>query len=187
MVLDAALAIAVEHGVAAVTIGSIANYLDVTRPVIYDCFPDRVRLVKALLEREQTQLNADMLAVLHTARSADPQTAFTDGYRAFLQVVADRPQSWQLLFTAAPDPAIADRFNRSRVAISAEAARWIEPALSRWWDIVDLQRKLPILIELFISSCEAAIRCLLSPELDWSVEELAEFYGRTMSQAMRVA
>lgn len=187
MVLDAALAIAVEQGAAAVTIGAVAERLDVTRPVVYDCFPDRVGLVRALLEREHTQLTADILDALHGARSDDPQTAFTDGYRAFLRVVAARPQSWQLIFTASPDHAIAERFTRSRSAIAAEASRWIGAALARWWNIADLDRKLPVLIELFMSSCEAAVRTLLNPDLDWSVDELAEFYGRAMSQAMRVA
>ncbi len=187
MVLDAALAIAVERGVGAVTIGSVADHLEVTRPVVYGCFGDRVELMQALLQREQTQVNADMLAALHTARAEDPQTAFTDGYRAFLQRVADRPQSWQLIFTASPDHVIAGAIDRSRLAIAAEATRWIRPALARWWATADLDRKLPILIELFISSCEAAVRCLLAPQLDWPVEELAQFYGRVITEAMRAA
>lgn len=51
-VLDAALAIAVSDGIAAVTIGAVAQRLKVTRPVVYSCFPDRVELLRALLERE---------------------------------------------------------------------------------------------------------------------------------------
>ncbi|ORA47172.1 hypothetical protein BST21_12965 [Mycolicibacterium celeriflavum] len=42
--LDAALAITVEQGVSQVTIGSIAERLNVTRPVVYAGFSDRVQI-----------------------------------------------------------------------------------------------------------------------------------------------
>ena len=187
MVLDAALAIAVQHGVNAVTVGAVAERVGVTRPVVYACFADRVELIEALLEREHIQLVADLLAALHSTGGDDPQVAFTDGYRALLQAVGARPASWQLVFAAAPDAAVADRFRRARSGLAAESARWIRPALARWWDTTDLDRKLPVLIELFVSSCEAAVRSLLDPQLDWTTDQLAEMYGRLISEAMRVA
>lgn len=101
--------------------------------------------------------------------------------------VESRPQAWQLVFAAAPDPAVADRFRRARADIAAEAARWISPALVRWWATVDLDRKLPVLIELFISSCEAAVRCLLDGDLGWSADELADLHGRMISRALQAA
>lgn len=187
MVLDAALAIAVEHGIGAITIGAVAEQLAVTRPVVYGCFHDRVDLIEALLERELARLSVDMLAALHSARSEDPQTAFTDGYRAFLRVVSAHPQAWQLLFIAPPDSAVVDRVAAARRVVAEAAARWIQPALVRWWAPTDLDRKLPVLIELFVSSCEAAVRSLLDPDIAWSCDELADLYGRVISQAMRAA
>ncbi|MBS9534786.1 TetR/AcrR family transcriptional regulator [Mycobacterium sp. M1] len=187
MVLDAALDIAVRDGVNAVTIGAVADRLGVTRPVVYACFADRVELIEALLEREHIQLVADVLAALHSTGGDDPQAAFTDGYRALLSAVGERPASWQLIFAAAPDAAVADRFQRSRSGLAAESARWIRPALARWWDTADLDRKLPVLIELFVSSCEAAVRSLLDPQVDWTADQLAELYGRVIAEALRVA
>ena len=45
--------------------------------------------------------------------------------------------------------------------------------MTRWWGTADLDRKLPVLIELFVSSCEAAVRSLLDPQLDWTADQLA--------------
>lgn len=187
MVLDAALDVAVQHGVNAVTVGAVAERLGVTRPVVYACFADRIELIEALLEREQIRLLADVLAALHSTGGEDPQEAFADGYRALLLAAEGRPAAWQLIFAAAPDAAVADRFHRARGALAAESARWIRPAMTRWWGTADLDRKLPVLIELFVSSCEAAVRSLLDPQLDWTVDQLADLYGRVIAESLRVA
>ena len=187
MVLDAALGIAVEHGVNAITIGAVAARLGVTRPVVYACFADRVQLIEALLEREHAQLVADVLAALHSTGGDDPQAAFTDGYRALLRAVGERPEAWQLIFAAAPDAAVADRFHRARSALATASAQWIRPALVRWWNTAELDRKLPVLIELFVSSCEAAVRSLLNRGLGWTADQLADLYGRMIAEALRVA
>lgn len=187
MVLDAALTIAVEQGISAITIGAVAEHLGVTRPVVYACFDDRVILIESLLEREHAEAAGAVLDALHSARGDGPQTAFTDGYRALLRAVADRPQAFQLVFLASPDIKVTDRFTKARADIAAEATRWIRPALIRWWDIEELDRKLPVLIELFMSSCEAAVRSLLNPDTGWSSDNLADLYGRVISQAMQAA
>ncbi|MPY79650.1 MAG: TetR family transcriptional regulator [Actinophytocola sp.] len=186
-VLDAALAIAVESGVGAVTIGAVADRLGVTRPVVYSCFRDRVALIAALVEREADRLLASALAALHSARGDDPEAVFVRGYRAFLDVVADWPDAWRLLFSAAPDPAVADQFQRARLVMADSATRWLRPALTAWWDVADLERKLPVLVELFMSSCEAAARSLLDHPDDWTTQELGELYGRMICRAVSVA
>lgn len=186
-VLDAALAIAVKSGVGAVTIGAVAQYLGVTRPVVYSCFRDRVALIEALVEREGERLLADALAALHSARGDDPEAVFVHGYQAFLDVVADWPDAWRLLFSAAPDPAVADQFRRSRRVMADSATQWLRPALTAWWDVTDLDHKLPVLVELFMSSCEAAARSLLDHPDDWTTQELGELYGRMICRALSVA
>src|SRR5579875_316685 len=73
-VLDAALALIVEDGVDAVTMGALADRLGVTRPVVYACYPGRSAVLEALLAREQQRLLAEVLRALpRTPPSKDPQ------------------------------------------------------------------------------------------------------------------
>ena len=67
------------------------------------------------------------------------------------------------------------------------AAQWLAPALQRWWQMDDLDRKLPVITELFMSSCEAAVRLLLDKDNDWSIDALATFFGACMCRAFRGA
>ncbi len=185
--LDAALAIAASAGITAVTIGSIAERLGVTRPVVYSCFADRVVLIEALVERERDVIVRGLLEALHVARGDDPQAAFVAGYRALLRTVEEHPDTWRLIFAANPDPSVADVIATARHAVAASATRWIGPALDKWWHTADLDRKLPVLIELFMSSSEAASRSLLDPENDWTADDLGEFYGKIICSAFRAA
>lgn len=186
-VLDAALQIAADSGTAAVTIGAVAKHLGVTRPVVYSCFPDRVELLSALLDREGDALRETLLAALHTARGGDPETAFIDGYRALLHAVESQPNTWRFVYLAHVDPAVADMVADTRRALAKSSSRWIAPALTAWWQTDDLNRKMPILTELFVSSSEAAVRSLLDPENDWDADSLGEFYGRLMCRAFAAA
>src|SRR5436305_9388968 len=51
--LDAALSVIVEQGYGGVSIEAIARAAGVTRPVVYDHFPNLARLLHALVEREE--------------------------------------------------------------------------------------------------------------------------------------
>ena len=51
-ILDAALTLALENGIGAVTLSAVASQLGVSRPVVYSCFGDRVELFEALLARK---------------------------------------------------------------------------------------------------------------------------------------
>ena len=186
-VLDAALAITATSGVAAVTIGSVAERLGVTRPVVYSCFADRVELIKALVNRERDLMLEGLLEALHTARGDYPQAAFVDGFSALLSVVEARPDTWRLIFAANPDSAVAEMIATARETLAASSTRWIGPAMETWWATADLDRKLPVLIELFLSSSEAAVRSLLDPESDWTPDDLGEFYGRIICSAFGAA
>jgi AcrR family transcriptional regulator len=177
-VLDAALAIAVDEGLAAVTIGNVAARLGVTRPVVYSCYADRVELMRALLDREATILKESLLAALHSSGGqSDPEEAFVIGFRALLAAAAARPATWRLLVSGEPDPAVSARFRAARAELLDQATTWIRPAVERWWEIADLDRKMPVLMELFMASCESAIRCLLDEENPWSADDLGSLVG----------
>ena len=186
-ILDAALAIALRDGIGAVTFVAVADELGVTRPVVYAAFRDRVELLEALMAREGEALRSSVLEALHSARDPDPETAFVDGFQALLRTVATRSDAWRFVIDAQPDPAIAPHFRAAREVVTQSATEWIGPAMRHWWKTKDLDRKLPVLIELFMSSAESAVRSLLAHEDDWTPDTLGEFVGRAMHRAFRDA
>ncbi len=74
-VLDAALQIAAEHGIAGVTMAAIAERIGVTRPVVYACYDGRGKVLAALLDRETELMLTSLLGALpprRTSRSRPP-------------------------------------------------------------------------------------------------------------------
>jgi AcrR family transcriptional regulator len=187
VVLDTALEIAIEGGVAAVSIGSVADRMTVTRPVVYSCFADRGALIVALLEREEDRLLDAVLRTLPRGRGGDdPQTVFVEGFQSLLETVSERPDSWRLVFDASPDPAVAHHFGRARTVVGERFAQLIRPTLERW-GTTDVERKLPVLVELFMSSGEGAVRSLLAEGSDWDPLELGAFIGSAVFRAFELA
>lgn len=184
-VLDTALAIAVEHGVAAVTMAAIAERMNVTRPVVYACFPDRVELIEALIQREESFLVGGVLEVLPPRDVDADETVFVDGFRALLEKAAERPDAWRLLY-GNPDPAVADSFGRGRRLAIERCTTLLRPTL-RAWGTEDAERKLPALIELWVSAGEGAVRTLLAGESGWDPQNLGAFVGAAVYRALRHA
>lgn len=116
-VLDTALQIAADDGVAAVTIAAVADRMKVTRPVVYACFADRVELIEALLRREEDLMLAGVMAALPRRRVEADEAVFVEGFRALLHTATARPDAWRLLY-GNPDPAVASSFGRGR------SSRW---------------------------------------------------------------
>lgn len=186
-VLDAALTIAIERGVREVTIGAVAERLDVTRPVVYSCFADRVELLQALLDRENDILLADATEALRHGHPEGDEAVFVAGFQALLAAVDRRPDSWRLMMSAEPDPAVAEHFQSSRTAIANQFAELLRPALKHW-RTTNPERKLPVLVEQFMSACEGAVRTLLRDNgHDWSPDTLGELIGSAVYHAFRAA
>lgn len=186
-VLDAALAVAMEQGVAAVTIGAVAKHLDVTRPVVYSCFADRVELIRALLERELNLLVHDAVGALPYGKADADETVFVEGFQALLDTVERRPYSWRMVMSADPDPAVAEHFRDGRAVLLDTVTRRLAPTLARW-GTVDADKKLPVLVEQFVSACEAAVRTLLHDDgKDWTAATLGAFIGSSTYRAFRTA
>jgi len=186
-VLDAALAIAIEHGVREVTIGAVAERLNVTRPVVYSCFADRIELLHALLDRESAILRADATEALRHGHPEGDEAVFVAGFQALLAAVDRRPDPWRLIMSADPDRAVAEHFQSNRTAIADQFANLLQPALKHW-HTTNPERKLPVLVEQFMSACEGAVRTLLRDSgHDWSPGTLGEFIGSAVYRAFRAA
>ncbi len=183
--LDAALRIAVEDGIAAVTVAAVAERLEVTRPVVYACYADRVELIDALLQREESYLLGGIMDALPRRRVEADEGVFVEGFRALLETVAARPDTWKLLY-GNPDPAVAGSFGRGRRLAVERCTRRLRPTLHAW-GTVDAERKLPALVELWVSAGEGAVRTLLAGDGAWSPEDLGAFIGAAVYRALRDA
>lgn len=186
-VLDSARTIIVERGIAGVSMTAVADHMGVSKPVVYACFERRDDLLAALLAREERRLLEGVLGALPDPPSfEDPHRLLVEAFQALLETVAAEPDSWRVLFAAQPDPAVAERFRRGRALIAERVAGLAEPVLARA-GTGDVPRKLPVLVELLMSSGEGAVRALLGSGEDWSAEELGTFVGGALFGALRSA
>jgi AcrR family transcriptional regulator len=127
--IDAALKVILEHGYGGVSIEAVARTAGVTRPVVYDHFPDLARLLHALVEREERysleQLEEVLPQVSGVPGQRDPAEVLAGAVRRFLDAVTDRPTTWRLiLLPLAGTPAIVREhveLNRARMLKRIEA------------------------------------------------------------------
>lgn len=182
-VLDVASRIAAEEGIAGVTIAAVAQQMKVTRPVIYACYPDRVALVTALLDRSEEELIADVVSALPRRRPDATEDDFVEGFRALLGVVARRRQAWRLVFDRDHDPVLSERLERARSTVRTAAEMALRPAFKRW-GTADVDAKFPILVTFFMSACESAVRSMMEAP-DLSPDQVAELLGPAVFRALR--
>ena len=96
--LDAALGVILEQGYGGVSIEAIARSAGVTRPVVYDHFPNLGMLLGALFEREEQSALAQLAQVVPAdPGSQDPVDVLAKGVSRFLEAVASRPATWRLI------------------------------------------------------------------------------------------
>ncbi|MGW4634104.1 TetR/AcrR family transcriptional regulator [Nocardia sp. NPDC004415] len=184
-VLDAALAIAVEQGIGAVTMAAVADRMKVTRPVVYSCFADRVELLHELIAREERRIIDGVLEATPRRAVDAGEAVFVDGFQALLRVVAANPDSWRLAY-GNPDPDVATSFGHGRDLVLSRCTALLRPTL-RAWGTTEADTKLPVLVELWISAGESAVRSLLADESTWTPETLGAFVGAAVYRALRDA
>src|SRR5436305_4432541 len=96
--IDAALSVIVEQGYGGVSIEAIARTAGVTRPVVYDHFPNLARLLHAVVEREERYSLDQLDAVVpDNPGDRDPAELLTEGVLRFLAAVIDRPATWRII------------------------------------------------------------------------------------------
>ena len=90
------------------------------------------------------------------------------------------------MFDADPDPAVAAFFGSGRKLIADRFEQAIAPSLVVW-GTTDAAHKLPVIVELFMSASEGAVRSMLSAGNTWAPDELGEFVGKSVYRAFRDA
>jgi AcrR family transcriptional regulator len=124
--IDAALDVILERGYGGVSIEAIAREAGITRPVVYDHFPNLNRLLHAVIEREE-QIALEQLAgvVPEDPGDHEPGELLAAGVRRFLDAVSTRPATWQIiLLPLEGTPSIVREHvevNRERILARIEA------------------------------------------------------------------
>lgn len=139
--IDAALSVIVEQGYEGVSIEAIAKVAGVTRPVIYDHFPNLGSLLHSLIEREERYALDQLAAIVPPApQDGDPPELFAAGVRRFLDAVASRPDTWRIiLLPPEGTPAIVrEQVETNRAQVLERLQGLVEWAIERSDVPVDL-------------------------------------------------
>jgi AcrR family transcriptional regulator len=96
--IDAALRVIVQNGYEGISVEAVARAAGVTRPVVYDHFPNLAHLLQALIAREESYSLEQLSEVAPpTASGEDPVELVAGGVRRFLEAVSARPATWRLI------------------------------------------------------------------------------------------
>ena len=96
--IDAALEVILERGYARISIEAIARTAGITRPVVYDHFPNLNKLLRAVIEREERISLAQLAHVVpEEPGDDDPSELLAAGLGRFLEAVTHRPATWRLI------------------------------------------------------------------------------------------
>src|SRR5438445_5322450 len=96
--IDAALGVILDHGYGGVSIEAIAKTAGVTRPVVYDHFPNLGTLLQTLIEREEQYALAQLEQIVpKDPGDVEPAALFASGVKRFLDAVASRPATWRII------------------------------------------------------------------------------------------
>lgn len=164
--IDAALRVIIQHGYEGISIEAIARTAGVTRPVIYDHFPNLGRLLRALIEREENYALTQLAEVVpSTPVDGDPAEVFAGSVRRFLDAVAARPDTWRIiLLPPEGTPAIVrDHVEQNRARLVLRLEDLVNWAIERTQIPADLDVEISARAILRLSE-EAGRMVLTDPE-----------------------
>ena len=118
--IDAALAVILEQGYGRISIEAVARQAGVTRPVVYDHFPNLGRLLHALVEREERYSLGELEEIVpERPQDGDPLVLLATSVRSFLESVLARPTTWRLILLPleGTPPIVRDHVELGRASI----------------------------------------------------------------------
>jgi AcrR family transcriptional regulator len=180
--IDAALGVIVEQGYEGISIEAVARRAGVTRPVVYDHFPNLAELLQTLIAREEQQSLAQLAGVVPESDYVeDPIEGLVCGVRRFLEAVAERPTTWRLiLLPLEGTPSIVrENVEDNRARILERIERFVAWAVKRG----DLPAELDIELaaRTLRDLAEDAGRMVLTDPERFTPERYASFVRSIMS------
>ena len=186
LILDAALPIFAEHGYRDTSMEAIADAVGVTKPVLYDAFPSKRALFRALVDREERRLLAQIAAAFPGDVDATDIEALLSGALAatFAAVVA-APHSWRAVFDArdAADPEISRRVARARRDQLKRVEYVVEGALLAR-DAADSERVARLAARMIVAVGDAGAQLLLEEPVAWEPQELAKIVAGMLARGL---
>jgi AcrR family transcriptional regulator len=179
--IDAALSVILEQGYGGVSMEAVARTAGVTRPVVYDHFPNLGRLLHALIEREEQYAIEQLEEIVpDDPGELDPTELFAGGVRRFLEAVADRPATWRIILLpldGTPE-VVRDHVETNRARTQKRIENLVRVALKQ----ADLRTDLDVeLVSHAIRALgEEAGRTLLTDPERYSPDRYAEFVTSLM-------
>jgi AcrR family transcriptional regulator len=132
--IDAALEVLLERGYAGISIEAIARAAGVTRPVVYDHFPNLNRLLHAVIEREE-RISLQQLDQVVPEEPGDrrPGELLATGVACFLEAVANRPATWRIILLPleGTPPLVREHVEVGRARVLARIERLVRWAVER--------------------------------------------------------
>jgi AcrR family transcriptional regulator len=132
--IDAALEVILERGYARISIEAIARAAGITRPVVYDHFPNLNRLLRAVIEREE-RISLEQLAHVVPEEPDDdqPRELLAGGLARFLEAVTARPATWRLILLPleGTPPIVRQHVEVNRARILERIERQVRRAVER--------------------------------------------------------
>jgi AcrR family transcriptional regulator len=132
--IDAALEVILERGYARISIEAIARAAGITRPVVYDHFPNLNRLLRAVIEREE-RISLEQLAHVVPEEPGDDEASelLSAGLARFLDAVTTRPATWRLILLPleGTPPIVRQHVEVNRTRVLERIERYVRRAVDR--------------------------------------------------------
>ncbi len=174
--IDAALEVILDRGYAKISIEAIARAAGITRPVVYDHFPNLNRLLHAVIEREE-RLSLEQLdqVVPEEPGEQPPGELLAAGVGRFLAAVTSRPATWRLILLPleGTPPIVRQHVQDGRARVLARIERLVGWAIERGELPHDLDVELTA--RAIRDFCEQAGRMVLTDPARYPAERYERF------------
>ncbi len=184
LVLDAALPLFVENGYRETSMDEIASAAGVTKPVLYDCFPNKEALLMELIKREEEHILKQVAEAFPKDPDLDDiEQLLADSFTASFKAVAENPLSWKAVYIADQGgiPEIAKRAHQVRERQIEMVCEIVKRYLSER-GVGDRERLGMLLARVIFAAGDAAAKLMLDEPDSWTPEELGETMSRILAR-----
>jgi AcrR family transcriptional regulator len=185
--LDAALALIAEHGYDGVSMEGVAREAGVTKPVVYDLFPNRGELLRALLQREEERALRELATAIPfpPPTDPDPDDVLVDGIVAFLSAVGANPTAWRLILlpTEGTPDEVREHVEQGRAGVLRQLEALIAWGIERRGGPADLD--VVLAAQGLMAVGEHAARMVLTDPEHYSPERIGAEARKLLSALQR--
>jgi AcrR family transcriptional regulator len=175
-VLDAALRLITERGYAATSMEAIAREAGIAKPVVYNAYPGRAPLLRALLEREEDRARKALAdAMPPRLADADPGAVLLAWLDSLARSIDRNRITWRLILmpaTETPD-LVREHVERGRQFALAQAQSLVEALLAQRSSMAAIDRRLAS--HSVLAMGEQAARLMLADPDEYPPERLVAF------------